>query len=334
MRKPIRKPIPTFEVPAKVFDYILERMSPFVEKVDTVNTFKYGYAKKHIIYYDGNEYMTINRSALNYYCPEIPLEPHYMQCIVRRVENIKQAQSNISGYHAYLYMNKALLKFYSQDEIHDILNSYKDDRDDRLKQAHFLKEVSSDYVSCYKNTFKYDINGAHTYALTQMFPKAKDKIIQMYLGRKKNPKLKKILNYYVGCLVPKGFVGAYNHIVHETTKKLVDFFEKVGGTPLYINTDGFVVRNPNKILKGSTELGQVKLEYSGDTYIYAGRNYWVMQQGDELTGSVLTEVRDRLDLSKGLVVKYKNKLMEIDGVSMRKAVDVEDIKVEVKEVTF
>ena len=86
--------------------------------------------------------------------------------------------------------------------------------------------------------------------------------------------------------------------------------DEIGGMRLYVNTDGFIVKDPVKLIKHSTELGQFKLEHSGDVYIYVDKNYCIIQAGQELKGNCMCMVRDKFDLPNGKVVHY-NKVKKV-----------------------
>ena len=104
-------------------------------------------------------------------------------------------------------------------------------------------------------------------------------------------------------LAPPGVVNRINEIMDKA-------FKEVGGTRLYVNTDGFIVKNPVKLIKHSTELGEFKLEHSGDVYIYVDKNYFIIQAGQELKGNCMCMVRDKFDLPNGKVVHY-NKVRKV-----------------------
>lgn len=42
-------------------------------------------------------------------------------------------------------------------------------------------------------------------------------------------------------------------------------------------------------------------------YILLGTNYWIIQAGDDITGSCLYQARGLVDLRKGQAVRYKRK---------------------------
>ena len=86
------------------------------------------------------------------------------------------------------------------------------------------------------------------------------------------------------------------------------------------------VKSPKNILSTSKELGDFKLEYSGNTYFYRDTNYMLYQIGNELKGSCPLKVREQINLKKGEVVHFTNKgvkddegnLLYIDQVNITK----------------
>ena len=108
----------------------------------------------------------------------------------------------------------------------------------------------------------------------------------------------------------KGFAGTYYWVVNRTNEIMNKALDEIGGKKLYINTDGFIVKNPVKLIKHSTELGEFKLEHSGDVYIYVDKNYFIIQAGQELKGNCMCMVRDKFDLPNGKVVHY-NKVKKV-----------------------
>ena len=92
----------------------------------------------------------------------------------------------------------------------------------------------------------------------------------------------------------------------------------VGGILLYANTDGFLIQNPVNLLITSKNLGDMKLEASGDAYIVRTDNYILYQTykadtGEkELKGSCMKCVRDKIDLSTGKIIVY-DKVLHVIG---------------------
>ena len=270
-----------------------------------------GYSEKNKIHYDGSEYLICTESHLNYVIPMDKYEP-WRQVIVRSMEEqeIGTIEDDITGTIAVNRMNKILHKVYKDEEIKTILESYTNEYDSSLKQYHY--QGFQDGYSEIHNCIKYDINGAHTDALCEMFPKAKEYIMKEHEKRKTNPIIKKVFNYYVGMLKHRGYKGAYNWIVQRTTRKLFDKIWHIGGRLLYANTDGFLVTNPDNIDPTSSELGDFKIEHQGTVYAYVDKNYFIMDCDGKLTGTALGSVRKYFDLPNEIVVHYDRKQNEFN----------------------
>ena len=303
-----------FEVREDIFNKILY---DFESRIETVGNFKdyiYGYNdNKNVYKFDGKDTLILPEYILNYYCDNIKFSTSWKQCQIRSAMNADtEVVESLYGSRAERYINDILLEVYNEKEIEECLLSHQAEYDEDLSQYHYCLPVEIGYIYKVKDTVKYDINGAHLDALCEIFPKAKDRLLKMYEKRKKDKIYKKLPNYYVGRLgkwkdkaktIPGKYRKTYNWIVQRTTKKLFDAIDAVGGMLLYANTDGFLVKDPNNLLKTSKILGDFKEEFSGTTYIYRDKNY-ILYQNNDLKGSCLTSVRPEIDLSKGKVVHY------------------------------
>ena len=251
--------------------------------------------------------------------------------------NKKRNLNNISitGTYATNYLNKIIRKYYSEEEI---LNNYeansKEYNFDYAQQHYVVKDPETiGKIRKYPNCYYYDINGAHTDALVELFPRCKDVFIDMYKRRKEHPEIKQIFNFFVGNL-RHSHEGTYNWIVQRTTKKLTEFKDYIGGKAVYINTDGIVVQNPINTPANSTELGDFKLEYVGDVYLYSRSSpspYWIMQIGKDLKGICPLEYRSMIDLPNGKVISYKCTVVKREdsdsGAKVYKDINVENVEI-------
>lgn len=303
----MKKLIPTYEVRADIFDKILIDYSPRVRITDNLKQYVYGYKNKKIIYTDGDEYLICLEYILDGYtnCCELPTS--WKQCRLRRVENAQTiVQKTITGTYAWNYLKKILTKYYSEEEIENILCSHEAEYSEDYKQFHYNISLERDQLIHIPDCVKYDINGAHCAAVVELFPNAANEFLKLYSKRKEKPIYKQIFNYAVGRLCKIGHRKTYNWIVQRTTKTLYKTMDKVRGSLIYANTDGFLVQDPENKLTTSTNLNDFKLEYSGDVWVYRSNNYILYQCGkDSKVGSCRNEVRDRIDLSVGQVVDYK-----------------------------
>lgn len=274
------------------------------------------YEDKDLIYYNGKDELICCEYIVNNYTNIITNCTVWKQIRVQKVLNMKNAaMESTTGSKAKAYITKVLKTVYTDVEIDERLRMFEAEKDVNLSQQHYNYPAPENVITKLTNTFKFDINGAHTDALCEIFPKAKDKLIGMYLKRKKNPVFKQYPNLYVGMLaqksaemrkagIPAKYEKTYNWIVQRTSRMLLAAMDTVGGCPVYVNTDGFIVQNPENLLTHSKNLGEFKLEFSGDTYVYSDKNYIIYQTGDEKKGSCFTSVRNDIDLSKGEVVHY------------------------------
>ena len=330
----------------EIFNKILYDYEFKVEVVEDLFQFYNGFwTNKDKIYFNGKDEFICLEYIVNNYTTIIKDCTSWKQIRVIRTMNMQsEAVISVTGSRAKAYINKMLKQFYTDKEIDERLHMFEAERDEDLKQQHYNYPVEQGNILKIANTYKFDINGAHLDALCEIFPKASAKFIKMYEMRKKNRVFKQYPNLYVGMLahkskkmreqgIPGKYEKTYNWIVQRTTKLLTKAMDTVGGELVYVNTDGFIVQNPKTLLSTSKILGEFKLEFAGDTFVYRGDNYIVYQTGDELKGSCFTEVRKYIDLSKGQTVKYKieQKKNELGQVLYRKPVNIERIEVNINE---
>ena len=294
------KQLPHYKVTQEVFNEIL--ITHKLDVVETDNLYQYygGYKNKHTIYHQGEKLICLEY-VYNYITDSVIGCTEWKQCILETNSEITECTKTINGLAAYNYMRELLEKYY--DNLDDILNSYTDVDDESKSAIYYFLSEKKHAILKYSNCYKYDINSAYTDSLVEMFPKAADALKALYSRRKAEPIFKDYLNYFTGYLQHKGFSGAYWYIVHRIRAKMDKVIEEVGGKLLYARTDGFVVQNPAKLLKDSKKLGEFKLEYKGDCYMYWGDNYICMQT-NKITGSCFNVVRAKMDLSKGIVAQY------------------------------
>ena len=257
---------------------------------------------KKIVYYNEKELLCLEY-VLDSYTHSIDDATEWKQCICTLSNVVEKPTKSIAGNVAFRQIKNLLLKDYTEQEIKDIFNAHTVDYNAELKQVHFLY-TPPEGIAKYNNCYRWDINSAHADALCELFPKSKKRITKMYEDRKIKPINKDYLNYYVGYLCCIGHRGTYNWIVQRTTKILQDAINKVGGTLLYANTDCLCVADPEYKIDNSKEIGNFKLEYNGDCYTYHGKNYGIIQFGDEIKGNLLYAARKCVDLRIGTVVAY------------------------------
>lgn len=279
-----------------------------IEDREEFNSYKYGYPQKSLITYDGFKTMILLECVLNDHFDLGERMTHWKQCILyKEVTQEAPVQKTITGGMAKRIMESKILKYYTPEEYEQRLNMFAAQYDETLIQFHYEIEQKKHVIVKYDNCYKYDINGAHNDALRIIFPKAAQEFEKMYAERKINPINKQIVNFYVGVLA-LSHRQTYNWIVQRVTKQLksaINYCEDLFESDLiYANTDGFIIQNPAKLIDTSTELGQFKLEYHGDVYLYKDDNYWCYQTDNEIKGSIMYEPRKHIDLKNNKVVHY------------------------------
>lgn len=302
-----KKELRAWKISPALFDKILTDNAESVVAIKDLALYKAGTRLHATIYYDGIKQLVLSENLVTG-----SSAPDWYQCIAildnnQRGLSYKRA---ITGGTAWRMLKAKLLRYYTEPEFVDRLRRFSADYDERVNQMHFAWYASKEdehrrEIHRFGNCRKYDINGAYASALIEIFPKAKDEILKLYLQRKDKPINKDVLNFFVGMLCRTGFRGTYNYIVQAIRRRMDDVVDKAGGILLYANTDGFVVAEPDKLIETGTGLGAFKQEYAGAVYIYEGANYWMMQAGSDKKGSALWQVRDLIDLELGQVVRYK-----------------------------
>ena len=307
------------EVCEKIYDEILNSFPSQLEYKEDIYNYFYGFDDKNKVYYN-EEYLIIKECKFNYIYKKlfgkgfIESPTDWKQCRLRLNKDIDKAMALPNGTQCYNFITKRLKKFYSDEEIENILNSHEEEYSYEYKQYHYTYPSVEGLVMKFNNCYKYDITKAHASAIISLFPLAKDEImnlIKIAQKAKQNGDLntcqryKNYVNLYVGALCRHGHKGTYYYIVHRVTKKLFDAYAYTGGKMLYANTDSFTVYNPINILEASLEVGEFKLEYTGTIYIYQDVNYWLMEFGNEQVGSCKKYVRNKIKLSEGVVAHYK-----------------------------
>lgn len=335
------------QVNETIFNQILYDFEFKVQIEPDLFKFYYGYYEnKDLIYFNGKDELICCEYIVNKYINLIENCTVWKQIRVQKVLNMKnEAMESTTGSRAKAYITKVLKTVYTNEEIDERLRMFEAEKDLNLIQQHYNYPAPDNQIIKLSNTFKFDINGAHTDALCEIFPKAKDKLIKMYERRKKNPVFKQYPNFYVGMLaekskemrkqgIPGKYEKTYNWIVQRTSKLLLGAMDIVGGELIYANTDGFIVQNPTTLLTHSKNLGEFKLEFSGDTYIYSDKNYIIYQTGNELKGSCFNQVRPEIDLSRGLVVHYDIKTVknEAGKILYREPTNITKEKLYVEEI--
>lgn len=288
----------SYNVSSDIFYKILENNKKYVKEVSNIDKFLNGSKFKAPIFYDKLKKIVCREKLLFE-----NKAPEYKQCIVYKDNALKSntIKKQLSGGSCWRTVKNAILKFYDENYFNQTLQRFSDVKQNiKNCQLHFIFYREKNKIYNYSDAILYDINGAYTSVLCDLFPLAREKIKSLY---KKN---KSYINFFTGMLCKKGFRGAYNYIVSEIRKKIDKRISEVGGILLYANTDGFIVYKAKNIIKSSEELGQFKIKYIGNIFMYYSKNYWIIQSEDLYInlGNALYDVRKFIDLKKGLTVEY------------------------------
>lgn len=324
----------TKRISVDIFNYILTEFSTKIKFSDKIHQefcgSKYSGHSKRYIYTDNCKYLVCTEDILNY----ASLQVCGVQCIYgattwKQVRCIKDEDTNgtkseYNGSYCYNYIMKIVKRYYTNEEIEEIYHSHSRDYDEGYKQYHYMTELEYDKIVKYDDCYFYDINGAHSYMLMELFPKARKDLLKLYsrknyykkIGDKENyDKIKSLFNYCVGELCNKKdsngnyFRGTYNYIVQETTKRAFNTMDILGGTVLYANTDSILVHKPDRKLEVSDDLGGFKLEGEGRFYFYRDKNYRIFEYKDtnneyNQKGNCPKSLKHFIELRNNLVVHY------------------------------
>lgn len=325
-----------YDVSSDIFDNLLKKYKKYVKLTDDIQQYFGGYKNKMNIMYDGNQYLICQE----YLVDNTDEDSIWKQIIVRKSEQFENQtiKQGVTGSYAWNYMMKMLLKYYTREEIHNCLVSFGALYDPKKIQFHY-NYLDMEPITVHQDCYKYDINSAYGYYLKQIFPKASKSIDWLYETRKQHPENKEYMNYFVGMLASKNkkakYGNTYNWIVQQTRDKLLEAYHYTGGILVYANTDGFVIRKPKRLLETSKTMGDFKLEYQGVAYTHTNKNYSCIQTGQgadrKITGNVLYQVRDLIDLSENKIVSY-DRVKKVLGVEDGKEIytwEAQNVKVEV-----
>ena len=318
------------ELREDVFNQILvdyESRIKLVSKEDFEKLSNIGYNdnKKTIVYNGTNMFICqsyVLTSRVGY------INESWKQIVCNKSVSVKKEWSKgVRGNDAYNEMKKVLVGGrISEQEWFRILR----DGDDHQTAHPFIKWPyfeSREVIVKFSNVKYYDINSAYPSELCKYFPLSAADLEKMYEERKIKPENKKIFNYFVGMLAHKGYWGLWNKIISGTREKLEKGMDATDGYIIYANTDGFMVQNGKNIECGN-KLGQWKLSYEGDIYVYFSNHGVTIQYGNEFTGKMPLELRKYCDFSKGKVVQYDkefNSELNIYKIKNAKNVTVEVI---------
>ena len=301
------------KIDSDTYNDVLTNFPKYIERDDISQYFAKGYPDKRIIKLDKVHSAFIIQA---YRLKNRPGNIKDWQQVVCVLDDSLDGNNDIRtlpyANQANSVIKKILRKHYKDTEIESILTAHS--VNERRKPLHMLMPMDCHDGRIHKFTdcAYYDINGAHTDALCEMFPLARDELVALHHNGGKD-----YINIFVGDLCNNNHRGTFDWIVERTRKQIEDIYKEAGGIIIYANTDGIILWHPNKTLKTSDEIGQIKSE-SKDGIIYAyycGRDnettpYTIYQyehpkKGRQLKGNARLQVRKGMDLSKGLINKGK-----------------------------
>lgn len=298
----LKKFIITREVYEKITSELDGEYTPDLSK------YKGGFSPKSAIYYNKKE-IVCPEHVLNYYAHNIKGCTDWKQCICEVDDNSNKCTTDMNPVYAYNYENKILKKYYTEQEIEDILNSHTLATFE--PQIHYIPDQIPNIVYKYTNCYHYDFHKAHASILCELFPRAAKDIVKV---AKHN---KKVANIYVGYLTKVGHRETYNWVIKQINDRLRALMDKVGGDFIYINTDGFVVQHPVNVVPNSDKIGEAGLDI-GDCYFVYGDNYWLIQMNNDMKGLCRNTARENVDLSKGIIAQYNIVDNKATNIKLRK----------------
>lgn len=367
-KKKIKKiPLKTIEISEEFYTYIREYADKH-DRLQCVANFKeyvYGSPDKRTIYAfednrEGKLMMSLNTvEALGIVFRDGKIDEHSEPFFVCEHPNWKAYMSyqvvlycklsnshlsgcelaeSISGSLAYMRTRREVLKHYTEDELNEIYDTHRVSEVNKQIQWHYTESDFTNSIRQYDNCSYYDINGAHNYICTLLFPKCADYFQKLYDERKEKPVNKQLVNYFVGFL-KRTHPETYNWVITQVTEMLkttVRPLLKMGAKLLYANTDGFIIQDCPIELKTSNELGKFKKENSSDTiYMYRSisegmSSYDVFEYVDkngktQRKGTAFNIMKDMMSLKDGKVVDY----IKVKSCGTFKPVDIKEKYVDI-----
>lgn len=302
-------------IDADTYNSIFERFPKYIEYVDNLKEyFIKGYRDKRIIKVDSiKRTLIIQAYRINtkeHNIVDASCDWKQVICVLdESLDSIKDVKELPFASVVNKKVYSILHKYYDNDAIDELFESHS--LDENVKPLHQLVPFTyhDNKVHKFTNCVYYDINKAHTYALCEIFPLAKEDILRLD---------KSYVNIFVGDLVNHSHRSTYNWIVYKTRRKLTKLIEYVDGLCLYINTDGAIIYMPKHTIKTCDDIGEFKNESSdGIIYLYVCREnnkrttpYTIYQynhptKGTQLKGNARLSIRKGMNLELGLVNKGK-----------------------------
>lgn len=321
------------KIDSKTFNTILKKFYLFVDYEDSIGKyFIKGYKNKTRIKAEKDSYTFIcQASVVNYITGReiVPYKDDWKQIVCVKKNGLKSSE-DIQELHWNDSFNKRITKLlhrhYTDEEIDARLKQFQEKNHIKPIIEHLPMQYHDNKIHKFTDCVYYDINGAHRDALCEIFPKCKKEFQTCN---------KEDANSYCGDLCNRGYLTTYNWIVKRTKNMLLNILLEAGGDKIYVNTDGAFIVGGKK-LKTSNKLGEFKNGMLTDElYAYRctepGKTHYIIYQfintdgKKELKGTAPNDIRDEMDLSKGVVVLY-NAIK--DGICM----EYTDVSVVKKEI--
>lgn len=313
--------LPTITISQELYEEII--LSNKVEYVDDIVEYRYGYDNKRVCYCVPDKYITVRGIVLNnlcYWSKNIKTDNDFVDwklyiCQLNREQKEDYTPSFAPHYCKYLVHEQLHKNGLNDDDIDNRLHQFEAEYSEELKQQHLLTIPDRDIIYQFNDCVYYDINKAHSDALSEIFPEIKEWLKDIAKKAKTDKRWKQVPNLYVGILNHRKksqevaeYSKTYNWVVQRTTKTLLKMIDKLEGfrtIKVYVNTDGFVLSKPKMKVESSDKFGEFKLETNETTfYTYSDKNYSIIQYGDTIKGNLPVALRDNVDLRIGKIVTF------------------------------
>lgn len=229
----------------------------------------------------------------------------------------------------------------SESQVKERLEKYQSEEASPSHSNLLTENLEANKVYKYDNVHYYDVNKAYASRLAKAFPEI-DKFIEREIAKgKADPHYKQyskdLFNYTVGCFRYKGknrfekifpnidpmlFNNFRNWIVKDIDTQVNIKMNKLDGDIIYLNTDGFIIQNPEVIEEGDVHLGGFKKEIIDNNELWFYRyedpdnyynSYSIMQwfeNGTKIIKAIGGFIQDeelvsRIDLSQNKTVRFK-----------------------------
>lgn len=309
---------------------IIDYFNNWVVYVNLEKFLAQGYGRKNLVLVDKETSSLICQGSLiNYVAKkEVTCEP--WQQFVCELDDSVDEPGAVAPWatQANKIIHTILNTYYTDRQIENRLNKYSTTEETVPLHQLIPEKYHDDKIHKFTNCVYYDINGAHTDALCEIFPKAKKELMTLH-----HTGQKAYINIYVGDLCNRGHRNTYNWIVRRTKnwlQRIINLSCGFMSEILYANTDGVIIHNPAFLLATCDDVGGFKSETSdGVIYAYYCRRdnnttpYTIYQynnpkKGMQIKGNARLAVRKGMDLSKGIVNKCR---LQRDENDVEKIID-------------